>query len=88
MELGLFSLLQEKGRLKGDVTAVSHCLARAHREGGVRLSPAAWLLTCEFLELGAGRQDVGPKDEGTAPCAFSFSFYPYCPFSSFPFLCW
>lgn len=45
MELGLFSLLQEKGRLEGDLTAVSHCLALAHREGGVRLSPEALLLT-------------------------------------------
>ena len=85
MELGLFSLLQEI--LKGDLSAVSHCLACAHREG-VRLSSEASLLTCEFLELAAGRQDVGPKDKGAAPCAFSFSFYPYRHFSSFPFLCW
>lgn len=88
MELGLFSLLQEKGRLKGDLTALSHCLARAHREGGARLSPEASLLTCEFLELATGRQDVGPKDKGAALCAFRFSFYPYCYFSSFPFLSW
>jgi len=29
MELGLCGLLQEKGRLKGDLAAVSHCRACA-----------------------------------------------------------
>lgn len=50
VDLGLFSLLQ-KGRIQGDLTSVSHCLALAHREGGVRFTPEASVLTCEFLEL-------------------------------------
>ena len=78
MELGLLSLLQEI------LQPIS--LLCAPREGGVRLLSEASLLTCEFLELAAGRQDVGPQGKGAAPCAFSS--YPYRHFSSFTFLCW
>lgn len=38
-------------------------------------------MTCEFLALTPGRQDVGPNDKGAAHCAFSFTYIA----SSFPF---
>ena len=43
------------------------------RERGVRPFSEALLLTCECLELAAGRQGVGPQDRRAAPCAFSVS---------------
>lgn len=71
-----------------DLSAVACCLVHLHREAGIRFTPKALLPTCEFQELAAGRLDVGPKDKEAALCAFSFSFYPYCHFSFFHFLCW
>lgn len=83
-ELELFSLLQGKGRFKGYLISISYCPACVHRDGRVRLFPEVWFLTCEFLELTTGRQDVGPNDKGAARCAFSFVYIA----TFFLFVCW
>lgn len=82
--LGLFSLFQEKGRLKRYLISISHCPACAHRDDRVRLFPEVWFVTWEFLDLTPGRQDVGPNDKKVALYAFSFVYIA----TSFPFVCW